>query len=153
MAVLGGMEPVEGDPAALRFPCGAWHEAAAKRVFLEACKLDPSQPVSPRPLELHDRRSGQDIRLEQRGAGAYRVHAEAAAGGPSKDRAVANGLAKLGQLAPDEDGVTVTFTCGTDHDALVGLLLVRAPNVRAILREDEAAALRGILVAPSAQEG
>jgi hypothetical protein len=152
MAILGGLDGVADEAATLRFPCGTWHEAAVKRVFLEACKADPAQPVIPRPLDLHDRRSGQHITLEKLGGGAYRVHAQHAEGEESRARVVANGLAKLGRLAPDEDGVTVTFQCGTDHDALVGLLLVRAPNVRAVLREEEAAALRGILAAPSAQE-
>jgi hypothetical protein len=152
MAVLGGLDLVADDGATVRFPCGSWHEAAARRVFLEACKGDPGEPVIARPLELHDRRSGQHITLEKLGAGSYRVHAQHAEGEESRARAVANGLAKLGRLAPDEDGVTVTFQCAADHDALAGLLLVRAPNVRAVLREEEAAALRGVLVAPSAQE-
>ena len=43
------------------------------------------------------------------------------------------------------------FACGHDHDELVGLLLGRALNVRAAMREAEAAAARGVLAAPSAQ--
>ena len=35
---------------------------------------------------------------------------------------------------------------------LIGLLLVRAPNVRAAVREAESLANRGVLSAPSAQE-
>jgi hypothetical protein len=46
----------------------------------------------------------------------------------------------------------VSFPCGERHDALVGLLLVRAQNLRAALREEELTATRGILAAPSAQE-
>src|SRR5271156_4100185 len=42
---LGGLEPV-GD-ARVRFPCGAWHGAAAKRLFIEACRHDPSTPAVP----------------------------------------------------------------------------------------------------------
>ena len=38
------------------------------------------------------------------------------------------------------------------HGALIGLLLVRAPNVRAALREYEEVASRGTLAAPSQQE-
>jgi hypothetical protein len=152
MAVLGGLDLLAGEGSTVRFPCGSWHEAAVRRVFLEACKAEPGEPVIGRPLELHDRRSGQHITLEKLGAGSYRVRAQHAEGEESRAGAVANGLAKLGRLAPDEDGVTVTFQCGADHDALAGLLLVRAPNVRAVLREEEAAALRGVLVAPSAQE-
>jgi hypothetical protein len=75
--------------------------------------------------------------------------------GTSKDAdrrisVVVNGLAKLGEMTP-EDGSRVRFGCGTAHDALVGLLLIRAPNVRAILSEEEAAAARGVLAAPSQQ--
>lgn len=152
MAILGGLDLVADEGATVRFSCGTWHEAAVKRVFLEACKADPAEPVAARPLELDDRRSGQHITLEKLGGGAYRVDAQHAEGEESRAGVVVNGLAKLGRLAPDEDGITVTFQCGTDHDALAGLLLVRAPNVRAVLREEEAAALRGVLAAPSAQE-
>ena len=44
------------------------------------------------------------------------------------------------------------FVCAWPHDALMGLLLPRALNVRAVLREEEMAASRGTLVAPSAQK-
>ncbi len=44
------------------------------------------------------------------------------------------------------------FTCGQDHDALVGLLLQVAPNVRAIMREYEMNAARGVLLAPGSPE-
>ena len=46
----------------------------------------------------------------------------------------------------------VAFPCGHAHDALIGLLLKRAPNVRAVLREQEAALTRGVLAAPSQQK-
>jgi hypothetical protein len=46
----------------------------------------------------------------------------------------------------------VAFACGQSHDALVGLLLVRALNVRAVLREEEVQATRGTLAAPSTQQ-
>ncbi len=45
----------------------------------------------------------------------------------------------------------VKFGCGTPHDALMGLLLYRALNARAALRETEMMASRGVLAAPSAQ--
>jgi hypothetical protein len=44
------------------------------------------------------------------------------------------------------------FSCSQEHDDLIGLLLVRAPNVRAAMREAEDMASRGVLAAPSAQE-
>ena len=40
--ILGGLEPVEGDEREVRFGCHTWHAAAAKRLFLEACKHDPA---------------------------------------------------------------------------------------------------------------
>jgi hypothetical protein len=46
----------------------------------------------------------------------------------------------------------LAFPCGHSHDALIGLLLPRALNVRAVLREEEAAVGRGNLVAPSQQK-
>jgi hypothetical protein len=46
----------------------------------------------------------------------------------------------------------VKFGCGQTHDALIGLLLGRALNVRAVLREEEMSASRGTLAAPSAQQ-
>jgi hypothetical protein len=68
---------------------------------------------------------------------------------------IVNGLLKLGDMrrvVSDEDTEDcVAFECGCSHDALVGLLLVRAPNVRAIVREQEAMSARGTLSAPSAQ--
>lgn len=146
MAALGGM--VAAGPHALRFPCGADHELACRRVFLEACKLDPSQPLAVRPLTFFDKKSSCQIEITALGGGEYRVGLEG--GEASRAAAVAAGLVKLGQLgapAPDQ----VAFACGQAHDALVGLLLVRAVNVRATLREQELLAARGLLVAPSAQ--
>ena len=54
---------------------------------------------------------------------------------------------KVGQ-ASDQ----VAFSCQHDHDETVGLLLVRAPNVRVALKEQELAASRGVLSAPGKQE-
>jgi hypothetical protein len=153
MVVLGGLVRVEDAPGAVRFPCAGWHEAAIRRVFLEACKTDPALPVEPRALAARDRRTDQEIHVEPLGDGLYRLHADgAAADEPSRAPAAANGLAKLAELVPEDDD-TVLFPCRSDHHALVGLLLPRALNVRAVLREEEAAAARGVLVAPSSQEG
>ncbi len=153
MAALGGLDRVHDEPAAVRFRCAGWHESAIRRVFLEACKADPALPPEPRGLETEDRRTGQRITVEPLGDGSYRVRADGATDDePSRAPAAANGLAKLAELVPEDD-VTVLFPCRTDHDALVGLLLARALNVRAVLREEEAASARGVLVAPSSQEG
>jgi hypothetical protein len=97
-------------------------------------------------LTIFDKKSEQKITVEPLGNGRYRVEAD----GPRKD-AISGGLKKLGELEEPEPGV-LAFPCGQSHDALVGLLLPRALNVRAILREEESAATRGVLVAPSAQK-
>ncbi len=149
MAVLGGM--VQTPDGLLRFPCGEAHELACRRVFLEACKLASGGELKARPLTIVDRKSGLNIRVSRAGSGEYRVEAE----GEGRDAArrisaIAGGLAKLGEmqsLSPD----TVLFSCGYDHDAVVGLLLVRAPNVRAAVREQETSGARGVLAAPSQQ--
>lgn len=154
MALLGGLEPVVGETRKLRFRCRAEHPFACRRVFLEACKLDPSQPVEPRPLQILDKKSNRTLTVSSQGSGVYLL----AADGDELDKAnrieaVANGLLKLGQMQVGVSGRdSVAFGCGQAHDALVGLLLVRALNVRAVLREQEMTASRGVLSAPSAQK-
>jgi hypothetical protein len=154
MCVLGGMRPAGDDGRTVAFACGSWHELAARRAFLESCKVDPANPLAVRPLETNDARTGQYITVTPLGDGAY--HVGAVAEDPtaeSRAPAVAAGLAKLAALDTDpDDPTTVRFSCGAPHDELVGLLLPRAINVRAALRELEAAAGRGILSAPSAQQ-
>jgi hypothetical protein len=154
IAVLGGLQAVPGQSLALRFPCHAEHPLACRRVFLEACKLAPDQALEPRPLQILDRKSNRTISVASQGAGVYRL----AADGDDLDKAsriaaVANGLIKLGEMRQGVAGSDcVAFACGHAHDALVGLLLVRALNVRAVLREEEMTAARGVLAAPSAQQ-
>jgi hypothetical protein len=154
MVVLGGLELVPGESCRVRFLCRSEHPLACRRVFLEACKLDPSQPVASRPLQILDKKSSRTITVSSRNDGSYLL----AADGEELDKAsriaaVANGLVKLGQVQLGATGSdSVQFACGHSHDALVGLLLVRALNVRAIMREEEMAASRGVLSAPSAQK-
>lgn len=151
MQVLGGLEPA-GEPAQVRFPCRTWHPLAARRLFLEAAKLDPAKPVEPRPLEVPDTRSAQTIRIEPLGSGRYAVRADTTGDeAPSRAPAIAAALAKLAELELS-DGEVVAFPCGHDHHALVAVMLTRAQNLRAALREEEMQASRGVLVAPSAQE-
>ena len=150
MVRLGGLEQRGG--LEVSFPCGTWHRAAAKRAFLEACKLAADTPAEPRPLEAEDGRSGQTIRVESEGAGRYIVHAEGADDETSsRAPAIARGLAKLAEL-DTADEKTVAFSCGHDHDEVIGLLLVRALNLRSTLREEQAATAPSVLSAPSAQE-
>ena len=152
MRALGGLEA--DDEVEVRFPCHTWHGAAAKRLFLEACKHDPSTPLEMSPLEVPDTRSEQRISVVAHDGGVYEVLARGAtAEVPSRAPAIARAIAKLAQLdTRGEDGTTVVFPCGERHDELIALLLSRAQNLRQLLREEEMQATRGVLSAPSAQE-
>ncbi len=152
MQTLGGMELTPD--GRLKFPCGADHKLACKRCFLEACKLDSNEAIEPRPLNTLDKRSGRHITVSSLGSGVYQVAADAQ--GKRVERriaAIAGGLIKLGNMvAVGKSLDKVALPCGHSHDALVGLLLVRAPNVRAVVREQETAASRGVLSSPSQQK-
>jgi hypothetical protein len=157
MVVLGGLELAgdqNGSPNdAFRFACGTWHAAAIKRLFLEAAKLSSAEDPAARLLETIDSKSGLTIRVVPLGTGQYQVTADGdTEEAVTRASAIANGLVKLAELERFEDPTIVGFSCGWDHDPLVGLLLVRALNVRAALREAELTASRGVLVGPSAQE-
>ncbi len=151
MQILGGMQ--QNSDGLLFFPCGDKHEAACRRVFLEACKIAPDTSVQPRPLNTLDKKSKLTITVDSVENGIYNVRSNGE--GRSAERRVAaitGGLAKLGEMNTSKnDPNAVAFPCGQSHDALVGLLLVRAPNVRVILREEESIAARGVLSAPSQQ--
>ena len=148
MQKLGGM--LKTSDGLLYFPCNSGHEAACRRVFLEACKLDMNTDPEPRPLNILDKKSQLTIKVDSIGQGVYRVSAEGEGRGAARRvSAIAGGLMKLGEMASIE--TDVAFHCATSHDALVGLLLTRAPNVRVVLREEEMEAARGVLAAPSQQ--
>jgi hypothetical protein len=139
MASLGSMQ---ADGEELFFACGHVHLAAVRRLFITVAKLATGADLpSPMPLETLDRKTGKMIEAHGSGDGVYTVPSE----GPVK-----NGLRKLAEM--EERGETLAFPCAVSHDPLIGLLLPRALNVRATLREEEAAANRGVLVAPSAQK-
>lgn len=147
MSVLAGME-LSGDM--VRHACGALHPVATRRAFLEACKLPSTTPLAERPAQLADKKSGKAITVESLSNGAYRVKAE---GDDARAGSIAGGYRKLAEVVlVDESPGEFRFPCGAPHDALVGLLLARALNVRLVLREEEMAASRGMLVAPSAQK-
>ena len=155
MAVMGGMGPGPGQPERLAFACGAAHKAAVKRLFLEACKRATGAEVAAQPMRVYDKKNDLTIDATAVGDGRYRI---AAAGSEGNDKAaqrvdgVTRGLIKLAELEPGAEPGEVRFPCGFSHDELVGLLIGRALNVRAAMREAEAAAARGILAAPSAQQ-
>ncbi len=150
MQVLGGMN--RGSDGCLQFSCGDGHELACRRTFLEACKHDPAHRAEPLKLSTLDKRSDRQISVSLN-QGQYQVTADGDEKGKSRRvDVIVNGLKKLGDMRgiegyPDQ----VAFPCGQSHDELVGLLLVRAPNVRAIAREEELMAARGVLSSPSQQ--
>jgi hypothetical protein len=152
MRTLGDLEPVGDDGSTVVFRCGTWHAALARRLFLEAVKVDQTSPVEARPLALLDRKTGQQITIERIGTGTYRISAPSLNEEPSRAPAVTRGLRKLAELSASDDETTIEFACGHDHDALVGLLLPRAVNVREALREEELTSSRGMLTAPGASE-
>ena len=153
LVALGGLERVDGDPdGGLRLPCRDWHNEAMKRLFLDCFRVDPSVELAPKPLEGPDTRSEQTIALVPLGDGVYRVEASGATEEePSRAPAIARALVRLAQL-DERDETSVAFACGHDHHELMGVMLVRAQNLRASLREEELTASRGVLAAPSAQE-
>ena len=153
MRTLGGMETSVG-PHTVRFPCGDEHARACKRVFIEACKIPPGAAPEARPLSIYDKKCEHTIEVTSAGGGAYAL--DAAERDEVTERrigAIGGGLIKLAEMeALSDNHHRVAFGCGHAHDALVGLLLVRALNVRAAVREQEMAAGRGVLAAPSAQK-
>ena len=155
MAVMGGMEPAPGEPGRLAFACGAQHRAAVKRLFLEACKKATGAETAGLPMSIYDKKNDFTIGATSIGGGAYRLAADA---GEADDKVarrvdgVTRGLIKLAQMEPGAEAGEARFPCGVAHDELVGLLLGRALNVRAAMREAESAAARGVLAAPSAQQ-
>ena len=155
MAAMGGLGPAPGQPDRLAFACGAEHKAAVKRLFLEACKRETGAEVAAQPMRVYDKKNDLTIDATAVGDGHYRI---AAAGSEGNDKAaqrvdgVTRGLIKLAELEPGAEPGEVRFPCGFSHDELVGLLIGRALNVRAAMREAEAAAARGILAAPSTQQ-
>ena len=153
MTALGGMHPALGQPGRLAFACGAEHRAAAKRLFLEACKLATGSDIEARPMRIYDKKNDLTINAASLGGGLYRLEADV--GGDKVARrvdGVTRGLVKLAEMGACETAGEARFPCGHAHDELVGLLLGRALNVRAAMRDAEAAATRGVLAAPSAQQ-
>lgn len=153
MAVTGDMELDQDDKTTLRFPCGRPHRVACKRIFLEAAKLATGTALEARPLEIFDRKKRKTIRVAGLGEGEYLARTEGKSGTQDRRAAVAVlGLVKLGNMEPVRGtSDRVRFACSTPHDAAVGLLLTRALEVRAALREIESRAARGVLAAPSSQ--
>ena len=151
MTMLGGIVRTGKQ---IQFSCGNSHELACRRLFIEACKVDPAADVEPRPLTVFDRKANVDVSVSGLGDGVYRITGEAGDDKSVQRRlAIGAGLVKLGQMQWIEgDKERFAFPCGHPHDKLMGLLLIRALNVRGVEREEQMAAARGQLLAPSAQK-
>ena len=153
LQTLGGMERTEREDT-VRFPCGGEHLVAVRRLFLQACKEKPEAAPDIPALSMWDKKSELTINAVSLGQGTYSLSAE---GGDDQSQrrlgSLRNAMVKLADAQADEAvGEQFCFTCGSDHDAMVGLLLQAAPNVRAVMREYEMNAARGVLLAPGAQE-
>jgi hypothetical protein len=154
MLVIGGMSRHGNDGRRLRHACGQAHRFATRRLFTEACKLKPGAAPETRPLAVADKTTGRNIKIVRADGGTYLVTADGLdEGRAQRIGAIGRGLSRLAQMELiGEDAARVRFACGQAHDALVGLLLPRALNLRAAMREQEEAMSRGMLVAPSAQK-
>jgi hypothetical protein len=152
MVKLGGMEAVPGPEPRVRWPCRERHVAATRRVFIEVCKLARPDQLTVRPSRLDDPKLPGVVTVTGDASGRYTIAAENGVGGEARLKAICAGYLKLAEMERWEETETgVRFACGHRHDALMGLLLYRALNARAALRETEMMATRGVLVAPSAQ--
>ena len=154
MLELGGMARAGNDGQRLRFGCGEVHKLACRRLFVEACKVKPGIVSKPMPLEVVDKTTGRHIKVVREDGAIYRVTADGLdEGRAQRVGAIGRGLSRLAQMELiGDDAARVRFGCGQPHDELVGLLLPRALNLRAAMREQEEAMSRGLLVAPSAQK-
>ena len=138
----------------LQFGCKTMHKRALKRAFLDLCKLETGSPLAPKPLTVFDKKANGNLSALNRGSGVYEIQPEDGTEQSTKRAsAVARGFAKLCEIEI-VDGTTnqVAFPCKANHDALIGMLMFRAQNVRAAMQEDEMAASRGVLSSPSQQE-
>ena len=80
MKVLGQLE-ISGDW--LSFSCGSPHLAAARRTFLETCKMPSTVKVETRPLSIIDKKSGRGITAVSLGNGRYQIGADGPEDGKS----------------------------------------------------------------------
>jgi hypothetical protein len=154
LLIMAGMHEVAGAPGWLRFACDGSHERALRRGFLDLCKLETGAPLDPKPLTVFDKKAECNLEIHGLGAGVYEIRPEGGTpDGSSRAAALAGGFVKLCEMeAVEGSDPRIAFPCKASHDALMGLLAFRAQNVRASLREQEAAASRGILAAPSQQK-
>lgn len=150
-----GLEPAEEDGQGwLRFPCRHEHKRTVKRAFLDLCKLETGAVLEVKPLTAFDKKAEGDLTAKSLGDGRYCIQAAGDTPAMAKRTvALARGFAKLCEMEILEgDETTVCFPCRQSHDEAIGLMMFRAQNVRAAMKEEEMAAGRGVLAAPSQQE-
>lgn len=157
LVLMAGLEPapdVVDPPGWCRFPCGALHDRAIRRAFLDLCRLESHAALTPKPLSAFDKKANANLTAVNLGDGLYEMQAEpTATNGPRRAAALARGFAKLCEMkAVAGSDTRVAFDCRTSHDALMGLLTYRAQNVRATMQEQEMATARGVVAAPGQGE-
>ena len=153
MRTLGGMVSGTDDPNYLMFECGLPHRAACRRLFLECCKIPNADALEERSSKSIDKKTGSTIAVVSGGDGLFEITSNDK--GEEIDRRlsmIAQGFIKLAELEQLGNSATqVRFPCGLPHDSIMKLLLVRAMNARAAMREQELKSKQGVLLAPSAQ--
>ena len=154
MQEVGGMDAAPESPLRVRFACGAAHEQATRRAFIEACKLDPGQPLEARPMELYDKKTDATIRVIAEGGdllprhGRLRTAPRWCDGSPPWREVWRSWPAWNRFPLPS---TRCASPAATIIICLVAMLLKLALNARGVLREQELAAARGVLAAPSQQ--
>lgn len=148
MVTLGGLEKVDGEA---RFTCSDAHLKACRRLFLDACKLESGDAITPRALELFDRKADRNVTVEPLGDGCYQLTADGdEAGAQKRLKRLVRNLVKIAGLEADANQTgKVAFSCSEDHHELMGLLIFIVVNMRASIADDEP---RGFLAAPSQQK-
>jgi len=155
LVTMLGLESAEEEGQGwLRFPCRYEHKRTIKRAFLDLCKLETGAALEVKPLTAFDKKAEGDLTATPLGDGRYRIQAAGDTPAMAKRTvALARGFAKLCEMEFLEgDETTVCFPCRQSHDEIIGMMMFRAQNVRAAMKEEEMAAGRGVLAAPSQQE-
>ena len=149
-----GLELVNDGEGWLRFPCDGFHQRALTRTFLDVCKLVLDDGVEAEPLKRIDKKAGCHLIATDLGQGVYRFDAEESSEAVQKRaEAMTRGFVKLCEMEPIAGHENqAAFSCGVSHDNLIGSLMFRAQNLRAVMREEAMNASRGILSSPSQQE-
>mgnify|MGYP001253113896 CR=1 FL=1 len=154
LMVRTGLELVNDGEGWLRFPCDGFHQRALTRTFLDVCKFVLDDGLEAEPLKRIDKKAGCHLIAKNLGQGVYRFDAEESSeAGQKRAEAMTRGFVKLCGMEPIAGhGNQAAFSCGVSHDNLIGSLMFRAQNLRAVMREEAMNASRGVLSSPSQQE-